>query len=102
MSYLKSLITSLVIKLFLVSSLCLAGEPKCADNYEYLNSLLDKSQEKSTQVAGTSKLLIAKQSESLHRIQVIEGQQLSPLELKKISLLELNCKKQLSDKIKDK
>jgi hypothetical protein len=96
------LLKNLVIKLSVVSSLCLAETPKCTDNYEYLKSLLDNTKEKSTQVAGSSKLIIAKQPESEHRVQVIEGKELSSFELKQINLLALNCKKQVTDKVKDK
>jgi hypothetical protein len=92
-SYLKNLIRSLVIKVYLLSSLCLANTSNCANNYEYLSALLDSSENKRTHVAGSTKLLLTSKHKREVKIQFLEGKALSPQEQKNWIHWQLNVKK---------
>jgi hypothetical protein len=97
-SYLKNLIRSLVIKVYLLSSLCLANTSNCANNYEYLSALLDSGESKRTQVAGSTKLLLTSKHKREVKIQFLEGKVLSPQEQKQLDTLVVECQKTTSNK----
>jgi len=86
-----------VIKLSLLSPLCLASDLKCAESFAYLNSLLAKPVGLNVQVTGSSNLLITKQ-QSVLKIQLVEGKELTSQELRLINISELKCHHRLPGK----